>query len=221
MFHVKRFAFVLFISCLYITGCGQSTYRMAAHNQQVPMPMIVSLWDSLMKQSDIRFFSKLEQEAIYCINLARQYPELYRDSVVLPYLKANPRLAKPYGNSLVQTLGSMHKVGVLLPYKVLANMSELHAKDLMKQGTISHNSADGRTMQERFRNNGISCGSECVHYSSFPTASEMILSLLIDYGVSGLGHRKALLSAGNRRVGVGVERDKAGINYMVVNMSCE
>ncbi len=219
MFHVKqpRVKTYLFLLCFIINGASAV---MAQAPQSTPdYPRVSSLWDSVMKMPDIQGASAMEKEAVYLINLARTNPRLYRDSVVQPYLKNNPDLRSTYSNSLIATLSQMAAVATMQAHKGLRGIALGHAKDLAKQGSISHTGSDGRSAGDRLGSIGIQCGSECVHSSTYGNANEMVLSLLIDQGIASLGHRKALLAPDNSSVGVGISV-KAPMYYMVVNMAC-
>jgi hypothetical protein len=57
---------------------------------------------------------------------------------------------------------------------------------------------------------------------NFPNALEVLLSLLIDYRVPNLGHRKSLLNPKMNSIGVGAARNKSGeVQYTVADLGCE
>jgi uncharacterized protein YkwD len=56
----------------------------------------------------------------------------------------------------------------------------------------------------------------------FPSAAEVLLSLLVDYGVTNTGHRKSLLSPKMRSVGIGAAFNRGGkIRYTVIDLGCD
>ncbi len=78
-----------------------------------------------------------------------------------------------------------------------------HVRDIAASGEIGHNDSQGETPVERVLRYGVWRGElqELVSYYS-PTAPQIIFSLLVDDGVRGRGHRRALLKSNLRSIGI-------------------
>lgn len=221
MFHVKQW---------FLFGCmllgAMSIFAQTRNGGIHPVlegkfPLVKDVMDSTKASGDIRQFSSVEQDVLYLMNLARMKPLLFRDSVLMPYLKANPALIPDYGASLSKELLNNKPVSPMYAHAVSRTVALGHARDLARTGNISHQGSDGNGPKERLNAAGIFCGSECIHYSNYPHTVQMVLSLLIDKDVPGVGHRRAMMAAGNTKGGVGVVKSNEGINILVINMSCD
>ena len=222
LFHVKRLvgsvAFLMIVNC--IPAFAQGKHTITNSGKPHPTLFIQAVWDAAMHDAEAAKLSAIEKEAIYYINLARSHPTEFADSMVRPYLITYPEFKRSYGESLVGTLKAMKAVSMMPADQRLNGIAILHTRDIARQNSISHIGSNGKSPGDRLQEAGFTCGAECVHMSSFGNAAEMILSLLIDYGIKDLGHRKALLNPANNKIGVGVV-EKSGLFYLVVNMACD
>lgn len=100
-------------------------------------------------------------------------------------------------------------------------MSRSHAKDLFRRnGVISHKSSSGKDFAQRIKEAGFyPCGAENIYIGTC-NALEVIITLLIDYGVADKGHRKNLLNPQFERMGVSFLLLKSNQAVMVQELSC-
>lgn len=186
------------------------------------LPADTSIRNDLERQPAYKGWSSFERELLYNLNYARKNPALFQKQAVMPYLKAYPNLKPQYGDGLLDELAHMAPLTELVADTRLVNIARAHASDLGKHNRMSHESTDGSTTQQRFQRAGIICGSECINMGDFPNALEVLLSLLIDFGVQNVGHRKSLLSPRMKTVGAGAARNAAGdIQYTVIDLGCD
>lgn len=152
------------------------------------------------------FFNKLntyQQESIYWINYVRIYPKQFHDKVLVPFLQQFPEAKSSYSKSLVSDLLSMSSVNSLIPDEKLTKVATEHATDLGKHGAgISHNSTSGQSFQQRMNKAGYYSNVAENIYEGKRSPLEAVIFLLIDNGVKGVGHRKAILSKELKSVGV-------------------
>jgi hypothetical protein len=218
MFHVKHLSATLLLLMVMLCCAGQLKPHPVLEGRY---PMVQAVMDSTMLSVEVKQFTTVERQVLYLMNLARMRPQLFRDSVLNPYLKANPDMVPIYGESLSRELLAAKALSPLYAGATVRSVASAHARDIARSGNISHYGSDGNGPAERLNAAGIFCASECIHYSNYPFTVQMVLSLLIDKDVAGVGHRRAMLAAGNNKAGVSVVKAKDGMNVLVINMSCD
>lgn len=167
--------------------------------------------------------TKEEKDLFYWVNLLRFDPPLFEKEVILPFLQQFPESASSYSKSLSKELQAQEPLQLVLPDKRLSDLSMDQARDIVyKQKGISHQSSDGRSFQERMQNAGITrCAGENIFEGS-KDALQAIIILLIDQGVPGVGHRKALLNPAFNIMGSAFVPKKSGPNTILVQIfSCK
>lgn len=136
---------------------------------------------------DAEYFSPVERDVIYYMNLCRMNPKKFLRVVLEEgyYVKDNEDYIKKspkYLTSLKQKLKSMKPLTPLSPDKNLYEMALCLAKEQEKSGVTGH---------ERKKCKKDYYG-ECCSYGE-DTAEGIVLQLLIDQDVPSLGHRKIIL----------------------------
>ncbi len=144
-----------------------------------------------------------EKTTIYILNLARQYPQLFLQTVVLSYpeFSAAEKLRQSgYYKSLLPFLRQKTPVAILYPDQLLFESALCHAQSSGQTGYVGHNRRN-RTCKdiERFR-------GECCDYGSDDPLT-IVMDLLIDEGVPDLGHRMILFNPYSK-VGVSIQPHK-------------
>jgi hypothetical protein len=223
MFHVKQATLLAIICMQFIFGFSQQgvyTYKPVVVNLELPDD--TALLNGAERQAKLFGLSAFEQNFIYNLNYCRTHPLVFMKKAVVPYLDAYPQWRSKYGESLVRDLETLSNLNTLLAESRLFQIARAHAADLAKHNVMSHASSDGTTTQQRFQKIGINCGTECINMGNYPNALEVLLSLLIDYGVANFGHRKSLLSPTVKMIGIGAVRNAAGdVQYTVADLSCD
>lgn len=146
------------------------------------------------------YLSTDEKEIFTVLNLARMYPKKF-----LKFLKAHEGLEEGRQNqgndfqmSLIKELQKQKPLQPLQPDNNMFELAQCWATEAGKQGVTGH-----------FRK-GCKGGyyAECCDYGS-SEPQEIVLDLLIDEGVSSLGHRRICLSAHYSKMGASIQPHKA------------
>ncbi len=153
-------------------------------------------------------FPQLNQQAktlYYWTNYCRKNPRRFWDSIMVPVLQEHPTWLSAYTKSLQQDLYNTPPLALLSLNRELIKIAQEHANDIgLKGAKISHNSTDGRSFFDRFRQTGLkNCGGENLAYGNKDPLLALI-DLLVDEKVVDLGHRKAILSKQYNLIGLGV-----------------
>ncbi len=156
----------------------------------------------------VSYLNQDEKELLQLINLVRLYPQQFRDEVYLPYLKENSISRNSYTQSLLVTLSQMRAQVAYKPHAVLTQIAEAQARYLGQSGKATHNNARGQSPAERIRE----------RISSEITAEnidlgrdqplDILMSLLIDDGIIGTGHRVNLLHQELTHIGIAIGSHK-------------
>jgi uncharacterized protein YkwD len=106
-------------------------------------------------------------------------------------------------DSAIKDLQKVRSLPGLELSRGLSRAARDHALDLSRTGRVSHDGSDGSRPHQRIDRHGRWEGvvGENLSFANVP-ADEVVTLLLIDDGVPGRGHRKALLDPQFRVVGV-------------------
>ena len=153
--------------------------------------------------------NKEENEMLVLINLMRTHPQLFLDSVALPYIKAKKKENNSYAKSLISDLRKAKPAPALSFLPGLMNSASDHALDCGKTGRVSHTGSDGSRFTKRIERylkwNGMA-GENC-HYG-YDEPIDIVMDLLIDEGIEDVGHRVNMMSASFRYVGIAIRPHK-------------
>jgi uncharacterized protein YkwD len=165
---------------------------------------------------NVKYLSDQEKEVIRHLNLVRmdgtRYYESYIQSFVDRYNAGfTPKIEKSnkYVKSLKSDLKKIKGLSILQPDEKLAKAAAFHAEDMGKTGNTGHNSTDGTDCFQRikrFIGTEYNIAENCAY--GFGNAEDIVPQLLIDNGVTTLGHRKNILNPAMKRVGVGIDTHK-------------
>ncbi len=156
----------------------------------------------------VDYLSDEEQKVIYLMNVARHNGNQFIRSYLNSYVKEKGMQNNEYVKSLYRDLRKIRNLEPLKPSKSLTQAADYHALDMGKTGKIGHNSSDGTSPNKRIRRffKGYTWGENCSY--GYSDAIGIVMQLLIDDGVSSLGHRKNILKKGFKYVGVSIEPHK-------------
>lgn len=217
---MKRFFFV-FIACFFISTVqsqGSIVLRDAPFVIEIEKDIPLLQW--LDSDTTYHKLSTDQQEAIYWINYVRKYPRIFHDNILIPFLKQFPEVKSAYSKSLSTSLLSMDATGFLIPDEKLTKVATEHASDLGKHNAgISHSSTSGKSFRERMNKAGYYSNVAENIYEGKKSSLESLIFLLIDAGVKDVGHRKNILSANFKRIGVSFYpiKKRPGIFFFVQN----
>ncbi|MFB6341851.1 CAP domain-containing protein [Saccharicrinis sp. FJH62] len=176
-------------------------------------------WDieKLNTAKDVKYLSELEKEVILEINMVRTNPEKYAEIYIKPLLQFYEGLYFRYPGQVpvitaegksalldcVDALNEADPVGILHASKGLTRSSQDLMRDQGRSGKVGHTGGDGSNPFERMKRYGEwkKTAAENVDYGN-NSARWIVLSLLIDDGVPGRGHRKNLLNGVFSAIGI-------------------
>ena len=140
--------------------------------------------------ADTKYMSNEERQVIYILNLLHSNPKLFANTVVAKYpdyKKKSYLQDVPEYKSLLDTLRKVRKLPLLYPDSLCFESAKCHALSSGKTAYVGHE----RKTEEckvKMRHQG-----ECCQYG-YKDALSIVMALLIDQGVSSLGHRFLCLS---------------------------
>lgn len=139
----------------------------------------------------------LEKEIIYLTNLCRLNPKLFAQTYVKQYLDDN-NLKTANTASLVKDLNKCPKLDVLAYSEDLYFCARAHAESNGKKGLEGHQNYNARF--KKYASSYTTHGENCDYGNS--TAIDVVMNLLIDEDVPGMGHRKNILDKTFKALGV-------------------
>jgi len=219
MFHVKQF-FTAFAFFLAGQGHSQGTVSMRDINVTYNVPPDKALQAQLKSSNDYKFLSPEEQEVAYFLNYARKNPSLFLENAINIFLLNHPEVRSSYTKSLQETFKALKPLPIILPDSILSVVARNHALDLKLHHTVSHNSSNGKTFEDRVKAYVKDCASECIGVSPRPNPLESVLSLLFDFNVPNLGHRKTMLDVRYTKAGFGMAGSVGKSSTLVMDFSC-
>jgi uncharacterized protein YkwD len=161
-----------------------------------------SKWDSktiekARSYSDGDKISPLEKDIIFYTNLARINPKLFALTYVKKYIDEN-EITSTNAKSLIKDLNKSAKLSVLDFNVDLYYCARAHAESNGKKGLEGHQNYNARF--KKYASQFTTHAENCDYGNS--TALEVVMSLLIDEDVPGMGHRKNILSTELKYIGV-------------------
>lgn len=161
---------------------------------------------------DVNFMKPEEKEVIFIFNLARLDGSLFVKTILEPYLEAKNIKSDRNVKSLINTLDQQKQLPVFQADKLLYQLALDHASVSGKRGSTGHNGFD-----KRFNNAKKDFWSfaENLYYGQ-NNAMEIAASLLIDKGISDLGHRKNILNRELGYIGVSIQPHRSVYAYNCV-----
>lgn len=161
-----------------------------------------------------KFMDSTETEILMYCNLVRVNPKLFCETYFKEYID-NKQLdiKNPYVKSLISTLNQGKPLRILKPDFNLYEMAKFHAKSMGEKGKVGHDGFSSRSKKFLKGKFGI-LGENC-SYGSYG-AIEIFMSLLIDDGISDLGHRENILHKNFNSLGISIQPHKTyGINCVM------
>lgn len=153
--------------------------------------------------------SKEEQKVILIMNLARHNGTVFWDSIAAPYIRENEMAASSYVKSLERDLKEVRDLPALKPDEILRRAAQKHAVSSGRAGTLGHDSPAG-SFESRLKHvlKTHHFVLENCDYGS-GDALDIVMNLLIDEGIPGVGHRKNIFHPDTDAVGVSIAPHKS------------
>ena len=163
-------------------------------------------WDpdvirSLHTGAGIEYLTEEEQKVVLFMNMARFDGPLFASTFLDAYVAENKVENSSYLRSLYKDL---KKTSGLVPFQVegdLTSVAQGHADLSGRTGHTGHKNSDKRFAP--LRGNPYTAWAENCSYG-YKDAVEIVISLLIDEGVKGEGHRINILNEEFNSVGVAI-----------------
>ena len=219
-FHVKQIAVCLLILCCH-NGYSQGSITMADKVITYNLPEDTALKRILNQTPDYKKLSTNDQQVAYFLNYARRNPQIFLDKAINVFVSNHPEVRSSYIGSLQSTFKTLQPLGIIYPDYSITQISLAHAEDLRTHKIISHQSTNGKSFQERLGGILKGCGSESIHASMRYNPLEAVLSLLFDFNVPDLGHRKSLLDKRFTHAGFGSAVVPNQYSVLVMDFSCQ
>jgi uncharacterized protein YkwD len=150
-----------------------------------------------------------ETKLVELLNELRVDPGHFLHSVVMPYIvrKGMDTVDNKYVASLIADLRKQPGTMPLTRDPYLTRKARVFAKDMGSAGAVGHTSKKLGGLSTRlkgYKNKYI--GENCSY--GYSRAVDIIMQLLIDEDVPSLGHRRNILNAKYKRIGVAIEGHK-------------
>ena len=218
---MKQFLFfVLLMTCL-VSVNGQGAVIMQDKTFVYQHRKDSALFYSISREPAFSKMSDIEQESVYWINFLRSNPRTFRTSFLKPFLAQFPEMQSAAARSLDRELAEATSMSILLPATNLDKAALLQARYLVESNQFTHTGPKGKPFKSRMEDVGV---KECAGENLFEGKADPLVSLmllLIDQGVAGYGHRKALLNESFNRIGVSAVVEDNGAMIMVQVFSCQ
>ncbi|MDH7462580.1 CAP domain-containing protein [Chitinophagaceae bacterium 26-R-25] len=161
-----------------------------------------AIMNFLKKQPAFSKLSTRERDVVYWVNEVRVHPREFYDKHVASYVSSNGSSRNANVRSLKNELYKASPVTPLIVVSTLNQTSKNHATDLARHQQFSHTSSDGTSFSRRMAKAGISISCSENIFNGGESALDAVITLLIDEGVPGYGHRRNLLNKKARLIGV-------------------
>ena len=175
------------------------------------------------------------QAVIAEMNRCRQNPKEYAETVLRKrlecyvydkiYIDSNGKRIKTKEGrgrvlEVIDELKGMDPIEPLAYDEGLANAARFHCSDIGPSGHTGHNSSDGTSMGDRLKRyvkDRMTMGENIDYGNS--SAEDIVVSLVIDDGVSTRGHLKNIMNSSFRRAGVALGPHKKYKFMCVIDFS--
>lgn len=177
----------------------------------LPLPKQTNAWDStlLVKAFTAAHgydtsMTNTEHDVIYYTNLVRLDPKKFADTYAADYIKKNVKKETSYTRSLMRDLKKTKPMYELKGAQDLYQSAFDHAMKSGKKGTTGHQELAKR--MKKFAPARNPYGENCDYGNE--NALDIVMSWLIDEGVSDLMHRKNMLDADYTAAAVSIKPHK-------------
>jgi len=152
--------------------------------------------------SDKNYHSEFDKEIVFLTNLVRVNPKQFLKDILLPYYKENDIKINSYSGSLKTDLAKATPVLPLFTSKALSGCAMYMAEAMGKGGATGHVTPAGESLSDRGKKYKLPryMGENCSYAKE--TLLGVLMQLLIDDGVSSLGHRLNILKKEYANIGV-------------------
>ncbi len=151
------------------------------------------------------YYSEDEKKVVLFMNLARMDGKLFAETVLTEYVRSNGVEDNAYLKSLYRDLKEVNGLSPLIPENDLTSIAQGHATESGKTGHVGHKNFKAR-FEPYMGNPYNNVGENCSY--GYSAAIDIVITLLIDDGVKGVGHRVNILKPEFNSVGVAIREHK-------------
>jgi len=167
-------------------------------------------WDtgvimSLNSAGDTEYYNDEEKKVILFMNMARYDGPLFSSTFLESYIQEKKLDNSSYVRSLKRDLKKVSRLSPLVAEKDLTAIAQGHARKSGENGTTGHSGFKDR-FEPLMGNPYNHVGENCSY--GYEKAIDIVVSLLIDEGIKGLGHRNNILSPDFNSIGVAIRPHK-------------
>lgn len=158
-----------------------------------------------------------ENEVLASLNYIRLSPETVLQKDLPHWLDSSGIKKTSYVKSLIHDLRMITPSVALIRNARLDSLAMQHARDMGNTGKTGHTGSGGMTFAKR-SSAVLKTGNnmaESLQYG-YEKGRDIVMDLLVDEGVPGTGHRKQMLDAGFRFVGIAVHAHKSPYHIQTV-----
>ena len=159
----------------------------------------------LQKAYKAEYLNEEEKKVVLLLNMARHDGPLFEETFLQSYIEDNHMKMSKYVKSLTRDLKKTSGLQPLLIEKDLTAVAQGHANKMGKSGRVGHQGFNKR-FEPLMGNPYNHVGENCSY--GYELAIDIVLSLLIDEGISNVGHRKNILNEEFNSVGVAIRPHK-------------
>lgn len=180
-----------------------------------PLPLMAQSnpwenWDAEMVRvlntaQDSDYLTEEEMKVILFMNMARHDGPLFAETFLNSYIKENELEKTSYIKSLRRDLKKTRGLTPLLPETDLTSVAQEHAQLSGEKGSTGHDGFKKR-FEPLMGNPYNHVGENCSY--GYTQAIDIVISLLIDEGISSLGHRNNILAPDFNSIGVAIRPHK-------------
>jgi uncharacterized protein YkwD len=168
-----------------------------------------SEWDSLVlvkanTAANVTYLTNTEKEVLFYINLARLDPKKFGDTYLINYVKREVGKETGFTRSLVRDLKKAKPMEALQPGNDLFLCASEHAIKSGKKGTSGHQELSKRMKTHAPTRNPY--GENCDYGNE--NALDIVMSWLIDEGITSVMHRKNILDKDFTAAGISIQPHK-------------
>lgn len=215
---IKTYILVFFLMAVVLKTVGQTTVKMDFSKKLSEMAKEKG-WavGELNTGAKSVYLTDAEKDVILAMNMVRTNPKKFCEDFIKPFLGYfdDKTMAVPGQEEvltmegvdavkeLIKVLPKMKSAGALTPSRALSLAAADLVKSQEKTGKIGHIGEGGQTLPKRINRYGNNMGliAENVSYGEH-TGLMVIITLLIDDGVSSRGHRENIMDSGLSLCGV-------------------
>lgn len=216
-------AFFLFLSFISICVYSQGSITLQDKPFVYKEAIDTSIWNRLESDPVFKGLSERDQQMFYWVNVFRKNPKRFYEATTRVFILQFPEAYRQEVKSLENDINKIEgPLPLFIPDAGLIRMSSAHCIDLKSRGgVISHKSSSGKDFGQRIKEAGsYRCGAENIFFGS-DGSLEVLIMLLVDYGVPDKGHRLNLLDPSFGRMGISSSRVAPKKTIIVQEFACK